>query len=229
MGTPAITSVFNDGYIAERSSATAAIRPRWTSPGASSSASPSARPARPAAGGGRDDALLRKVAGAAALVARDPPVRPPRRAARSARHARPRARAELTPEFHGITEDDLARGARRARSASTASRTAADVVRALREVYCGAHRVRVRAPRRARTSATWLRAGDARRRAHRAADADEKKRLLRAAHRGGRARALPRPPYQGYKRFSIEGTDALVPMLDEAIDARGARAARGRS
>ena len=35
--------------------------------------------------------------------------------------------------------------------------------------------------------------------------------------------------YQGYKRFSIEGTDALVPMLDAAIARRGDAPARGRS
>ena len=43
---------------------------------------------------------------------------------------------ELTPEFHGITEADLAR---RAGSGARATRsgTAADVVQRLRDVYCG--------------------------------------------------------------------------------------------
>ena len=56
--------------------------------------------------------------------------------------------------------------------------------------------------------------------------ADEKKALLERLTRGRRARAVPRHArIVSVKRFSIEGVDALVPMLDEAI-ARGARRRR---
>ena len=59
----------------------------------------------------------------------------------------PPGAAELKPEFHGITEADL-RQFRRRRSASTTSGTAADVVQQMRDVYCGAIALRVRASRR---------------------------------------------------------------------------------
>jgi 2-oxoglutarate dehydrogenase E1 component len=57
-------------------------------------------------------------------------------------------------------------------------------------------------------------------------DADEKLALLRRLTEvDGLERFLGRA-YQGYKRFSIEGTDALVPMLDTAIDGAAERGAR---
>ena len=58
--------------------------------------------------------------------------------------------------------------------------------------------------------------------------ADEKLAVLRRLTEvDGLERFLQRA-YLGYKRFSIEGSDVLVPMIDEAI-ARGAQGARDRS
>jgi 2-oxoglutarate dehydrogenase complex dehydrogenase (E1) component-like enzyme len=65
--------------------------------------------------------------------------------------------------------------------------------------------------------------------AHAPLTADEKKAVLRRLTEvDGFERFLGRA-FVGYKRFSIEGTDALVPMLDTAIDesaAAGAEACR---
>ena len=92
------------------------IRRRSTSPGASSSASPNRwRGSRAAPTAAGDAALLRKAAGAAALVD----------AIRQYGHlavqldplgTQPPGAAELKPEFHGITEQDWPT-CRRARSA----------------------------------------------------------------------------------------------------------------
>jgi 2-oxoglutarate dehydrogenase E1 component len=58
--------------------------------------------------------------------------------------------------------------------------------------------------------------------------ADERKAVLRRLTEVDGLERFLGFAYQGKKRFSIEGTDALVPMLDEAI-ARARGAARGRS
>src|SRR4029079_5423227 len=55
--------------------------------------------------------------------------------------------------------------------------------------------------------------------------AEEKKAILqRLTEVDGLERFLGRA-YQGYKRFSIEGSDVLVPMLDVAIEAASAHGA----
>ena len=58
--------------------------------------------------------------------------------------------------------------------------------------------------------------------------ADEKKAVhRRLCEVDGLERFLGRA-YVGYKRFSIEGTDALVPMLDDSHRRVGRRPARAR-
>src|SRR5215218_5454433 len=137
MSSAPITSVFNDGYIAEVFEAyrrdPASVDESWRQ---------FFRFAQQIGGTGNtsttvaaDPVYLRKVAGAAALVDAirqyghlavqlDPLGTPPPGA------------PELTPEFHGISEADLA--AVPGSALGFASGTAADVVHRLREVYCGA-------------------------------------------------------------------------------------------
>ena len=72
----------------------------------------------------------------------------------------------------------------------------------------------------------WFRALFAAEQLTRPLTADEKRRLLmRLSEVDGLERFLGRA-FTGYKRFSIEGTDALVPMLDTAIDESAAAGAR---
>src|SRR5215217_605135 len=136
MSSAPITSVYNDGYIAEVYESyrrdPASVDESWRQ---------FFRVAEQLAGpgtttGGYDASLLRKAAGAAELVGAiqryghlavqlDPLGSPPPGA------------AELKPEFHGITEDDL-RQLPASALGSTDGGTAADVVQAMREHYCGA-------------------------------------------------------------------------------------------
>ena len=213
MGTlPPSTTIFNDAYVAEAFEGyhrdPASVDESWRQ---------YFRAAESLGGGGTaggvDEGLLRKTAGAAALVD----------AIRQYGHLAvqldplgtpPPGGPELTPEFHGITEDDLALVPASALGFETG--TAADVVRHLREVYCGAIGFEL-THLGSEAERTWLTQAVERGTYTQPLSGEEKVAVLRRLTEvDGLERFLGRQ-YQGYKRFSIEGTDALVPMLDEAI------------
>jgi 2-oxoglutarate dehydrogenase E1 component len=224
MSTLPITGTFNDAYIAEMYDAfrrdPASVDESWRQ---------FFRFAESLAGtsgtGTVDEALLRKVAGAAALlgaiqryghlaVQLDPLGSPPLGA------------AELKAEFHGITEADLAdipaSALADAHTSTQLTGTAADVVQHMRELYCGTigyefDHLEEEAER------DWFRRAIEERQVTALLTADEKRRVLqRLTEVDGFERFLGLA-FVNVKRFSIEGVDALVPMIDEAID-RGARA-----
>ena len=209
---PPSTTVFNDAYIAE-----AHERYRRDPSSVDESWRQFFRAAEALAGGGPssglDEALLRKTAGAAALV----------EAIRQYGHlavqldplgSPPPGGPELTPEFHGITENDLA--AVPASALGFESGTAADVVQRLREVYCGAIAFEL-AHLGSEAERTWLKQAVESGTLTRPLGDQEKIAILRRLTEvDGLERFLGRQ-YQGYKRFSIEGSDAMVPMLDESI------------
>ncbi|MEX1186375.1 MAG: 2-oxoglutarate dehydrogenase E1 component [Gemmatimonadaceae bacterium] len=163
--------------------------------------------------GEADASLLRKVAGAAGLVA----------AIRAFGHlafqrdplgGQPTGTPELTPEFHGIAEEDLASVPGSALGFPQA--TAADVIAHLRRLYSGSMGLEFEHLGRA-TEREWLRNAVESGSLNEPLAAEEKIALLRRLTEvEGLERFIGRA-YQGYKRFSIEGTDALVPMLDEVI------------
>ena len=217
-----ITSAFNDGYIAElyeqyRRDA-ASVDESWRQffrfAESLASAGVAGRP---------DEAFLRKVAGAATLLA----------AIREYGHfaaqldplgSTPPGAAELTPAFHGITEADLhdvpasalvAAGVR-AEIPASEGRTAADVVARLRELYCGAtgyefEHLGDEAERE------WFRRTIESGAASEPLNPEEKRAVLeRLTEVDGLERFLG-VAFVNAKRFSIEGVDALVPMLDETI------------
>ena len=162
---------------------------------------------------GPDASLLRKTAGAAALVS----------AIRAFGHlafqrdplgSLPTGTPELTPEFHGIAEEDLASVPGSALGFPQA--TAADVVAHFRHMYSSTIGIEFEHLGRA-TEREWLRnAVDSGSLHDPLAPAEKIALLRRLTEVDGLERFLGRA-YQGYKRFSIEGTDALVPMLDEVI------------
>ena len=169
-----------------------------------------------------DASLLRKVAAAAALV-------------EDIRHyghlavrldplgTEPAGAQELRPEFHGLTERDLDLIPGSALGFPDA--TAAGVVGRLRGIYSSTigfdlEHIEEEAER------DWFRkvleGGDARL----TLTPDEKKIVLaRLTQVDGLERFLARA-YVGKKRFSIEGTDVLVPMLDAAIERSALSGAR---
>ncbi|HEV7992449.1 MAG TPA: 2-oxoglutarate dehydrogenase E1 component [Gemmatimonadaceae bacterium] len=217
---PPTTTVFNDGYIAEMYEAyrrdPSSVDESWRQ--FFRTAESLAGITGGASGGAADAELLRKTAGAAALAD----------AIRQYGHlavrldplgTQPPGAAELTPEFHGTTEQALADVP--ASALGYESGSAADVVRMLREAYCGAIALEF-AHLGNEEERLWWRHTMESGTLTKPLEKEEKLAILRRLTEvDGLERFLQRA-YLGFKRFSIEGTDVLVPMLDEAI-ARGAQ------
>jgi 2-oxoglutarate dehydrogenase E1 component len=135
----------------------------------------------------------------------------------------PLGAAELSPEFHGITEEELRAIPGAALGFEDA--TAADAVARLRSLYSsriGFEFEHIDDERQRQWFRNQIETGTMRR----TLSPDEKLAVLRRLTEvDGLERFLGRA-YQGVKRFSIEGTDVLVPMIDAAIDGAGRAGAR---
>jgi 2-oxoglutarate dehydrogenase E1 component len=223
MSSLPIASAFNDGYIAEQYEAyrrdPTSVDESWRQFFRFAEQLAGA-PAGAVAPGTIDASQLRKAAGAADLVGAiqryghlavqlDPLGTPPPGA------------AELKAEFHGVTETDLERLPAAALGRDGGG-SAADVVQRTRDLYCGALGYEFEHLGE-ETEREWFRSTIESGSATAPLAASERKALLeRLTAVDGLERFLGLA-YVSVKRFSIEGVDALVPMLDEAID-RGARA-----
>src|SRR5688500_7835025 len=224
MPTTPITSVYNDGYIAEMYESfrrdPASVDESWRQ---------FVRFAQQLGGGvpaattvAADPVYLRKVAGAAALVDAirqyghlavplDPLGSPPSGA------------AELTPEFHGITEADLQLVPALALGFDVGS--AADVTARLRDLYSSTMGFEF-AHIGEEGEREWFRETIEQERLARYLTPEEKRATLeRLSAVDGLERFIGRA-WVNMKRFSIEGTDALVPMLDALIEDAGQAGAR---
>jgi 2-oxoglutarate dehydrogenase E1 component len=231
MSSDPITGVFNDGYISEAYEAyrrdPASVDESWRQffrfAESLGGGAPLVQPTGEAPSTGHiDPAFLRDVAAAAELVD----------AIRSYGHLAvpldplgtpPEGTPELTLEFHGLSEEHLASIPGIALGATGGN--AADVIARLRDLYSSRigfeilHLGRVE-------EREWLRQQIESGRMNAPLSEEEKKALLhRLTEVDGLERFLGRA-YQGYKRFSIEGNDILVPMLDVAIESAAAHGAR---
>ena len=236
MSTSAITSVFNDGIIAEQFERYRrdpnSVDETWrqyfriaeslfASVGASAPAAPAAPAiAAPLASaplnqGIPDHTLLRKAAAAASL----------QQAIREYGHyavqldplgMAPVGADELSAEYHGLAESDLEQIPGSVIGDDRFA-TAADVIRRKRSVYCGHIGYEVW-HLEANDERSWFRKEFRAGNLTRALTNDEKVAVLRRLNEvDGLERFLGRA-YVGYKRFSVEGTDALIPILDSIID-----------
>ena len=221
MSNEPITSVFNDGYIAEVFESyrrdPSSVDESWRQFFRFAERLGTALPEAVGAPGQVDASLLAKAAAAASLAD----------SIRAFGHLAaqidplgntPPGTPELTPEFHGITEADLESIPGSVLRSSEP--TAADVVKRLRSLY--SNNVGFEFDHLGEAAEReWLKAQIESGRVHEPLSAEEKKAVLRRLTEvDGLERFLGRV-YQGYKRFSIEGTDMMVPMLDTAIEAVG--------
>jgi len=226
METGPITSVFNDGYIAglydDYRRDPQSVDESWRqffrfAESLSGAVAPAPGPSS------ADPEFLRKIASAAKLID----------AIRTYGHlavaidplgSRPEGTRELTPEFHGLTEDDLSAIPASVLGGSADDSSAADVVARLRGFYSSHVGFEFSHLGHAKER-EWLKNTIESGAVHLDLDVEEKKAVLRRLTEvDGLERFLGRA-YQGYKRFSIEGTDALVPMLDAAIERAAATGA----
>ncbi len=228
MSSDPITSVFNDGYIVEvfesyrrdPSSVDESWRQFFRFAEQLGGALPGTLAPQP--GGKPDSSLLAKAAGAASLVdsirvyghlaAQIDPL-----------GNTPPGTAELTPEFHGLTEADLETIP--GEVLRSTEPTAADVVKRLRSLYSSNVGFEFDHVSKFEERA-WIKSQIESGRIQEPLSADEKKAVLRRLTEvDGLERFLGRV-YQGYKRFSIEGTDMMVPMLDTAVESAASYGAR---
>ena len=228
MTSPAITSVFNDAYIAEVYESyrrdPGSVDESWRQYFRTAEALAGLLTGAPAPAQAGDPDLARKAAGAAGLVEGlreyghlavqlDPLGTPPIGA------------SELTPEFYGITEADLDDVSAAALGFDDRFRTAGDVVRLLRKRYSAALGLEY-SHVSSDEERDWFRQVLREEQLTRPLTPEESRALLvRLTEVDGLERYLGFR-YQGKKRFSIEGTDALVPMLDTAIAETAADGAR---
>ena len=217
MSLPAV-SVFNDGYIAELYERfrrdPASVDERWRQYFRFAQQLSGTAPAGAVSGAAPGTDFLRKVAVAADLVSAiqryghmsvqiDPLGSPPSGA------------AEMTAEFHGLTEADLREIPARALGGTTG--TGADVVARMRQLWGGAigfeyDHLENDAERE------WFRQTiESQRLTAPLSNAEKRSLLQRMTEVDGLERFLGLA-FVNVKRFSIEGVDAMVPMIDEAID-----------
>ena len=216
MPSAPITSVYNDGYIAEVYEAyrrdPASVDESWRQffrfaeqlGGVDKSTTTVAA----------DPVYLRKVAGAAALVD----------AIRTYGHlavqldplgSPPPGAAELTPEFHGITASDLQLVPALALGFDVG--TGADVTERLRDLYSSTMGFDF-AHLGEEAEREWFRETIEHERLARYLTPEEKRTVLRRLSEVDGLERFVGRAWVNMKRFSIEGTDALVPMLDVLID-----------
>jgi 2-oxoglutarate dehydrogenase E1 component len=135
--------------------------------------------------------------------------------------------ATLQPEFHGVSEADLASlpAAVVKGQVVDGAANAAEAIGRLRAIYSGS--VGYEFSHIPRTDErTWLREAIESGRYNGPLDSGRRRALLeRLSQVEGFERYLHKT-FFGQKRFSIEGTDMLVPILDEIISEAGAAGAR---
>jgi 2-oxoglutarate dehydrogenase E1 component len=229
MTSQPITSVFNDGYIAEVFEAyrhdPTSVDESWRQffRMAEGLAGVAAAPAS-AGAGAADPEFARTVAAAAALV----------QAIRQYGHlavqldplgSPPPGAAELTAAFHGLDESDLTAIPASALGFGERFSTAAEVVARLRHVYASTIGYEV-LHLQDDAERQWFRDVLRDEELTRPLTADEKKALLRRLTEVDGLERFLGFGYQGKKRFSVEGTDALVPVLDAAIAEAAPRGTR---
>jgi 2-oxoglutarate dehydrogenase E1 component len=214
MSTEAITSVFNDGYIAEAYEAylrdPASVEESWRQFFRFAEGLAGAAGTGSVAVSGE---MLRAAAGAASLLD----------AIRAYGHldvavdplgTSPTGSPELLAESHGVSDEELANIPGSA--VGTLDRTAADATARLRSLYSsnmGFEFEHVGSFEERR----WFRNAVESGAYHQDLSADEKQAILKRLTEVDALERFLGRAYQGYKRFSIEGSDALVVMLDEII------------
>ena len=123
----------------------------------------------------------------------------------------------LDPATWGLAPDALARIPAAALRVHVRGQTLADVLPELQRTYCGASAFEVE-HLDSHEERTWLRRAIESGAYRAPLSAEERRRVLERLTRVEAFERFLQRAYLGQKRFSIEGLDVLVPMLDELIE-----------
>src|SRR5690606_11675081 len=137
------------------------------------------------------------------------------------RHERP-VIPELDPAFYGLTEADLDRVYAAANTYFTkaASMTSRDLLKALRETYCrsiGADFMHISDP----TAKRWIQERLESTFGTPSYSPERKRHILQQLTEAEGLERYLHTKYVGQKRFSLEGGDSLIPLLDTVIHRAG--------
>jgi 2-oxoglutarate dehydrogenase E1 component len=129
----------------------------------------------------------------------------------------PRSHPLLAPGEFGLADDDLGRAVAATPFKGRAPATLGELVAALRETYCGRLGVEYMhiADKAARE---WLQERMEPGRNRAALTDDERRRLLERLIRAETFEQFLHAKYVGQKRFSLEGGEALIPLLDALLE-----------
>jgi 2-oxoglutarate dehydrogenase E1 component len=130
--------------------------------------------------------------------------------------------ADLEPSFHGVSEADLDRTVEGVTLGGRPVRTLAELTQWLRAIYCGPVGIQT----------DHIRDVDMREWIHARVESpnflaelsrDEERRVLERLTRAAMFEEFIQRKYVGSKSFSLEGSEALIPLLDTAIESADAQ------
>ena len=127
---------------------------------------------------------------------------------------------ELTLAYHSLTTDDLDTVFNSGSMAELGDAKLRDIISQLEGVYCdttGAQYMYISSTEEKR----WIQQNLSRYHLHPSKDADRRKYLLKQLIAADTLERYLHSKYVGQKRFSLEGGDSLIPLLDELIQHTG--------
>jgi 2-oxoglutarate dehydrogenase E1 component len=129
----------------------------------------------------------------------------------------PSTHPELEPEHHGLSNEDLDERFSVQLGAEAVTRPLREILQHLRETYCGFTGVQYMHVDDLRVQA-WLRERLEDRAHRRELDPDEQRRLLAKLTDAEVLETFLHEKFVGAKRFSLEGAETLIPLLDTAVN-----------
>ena len=127
---------------------------------------------------------------------------------------------ELQPEFYGLTDADLSKVYKSGSLVAPEPSTLHDILRILRETYCGnigSEYMYIADTGQKR----WIQDRLEKTRAHPQYSPDAKRRILEQLTAAETLEKYLHTRYVGQKRFSLEGGESLIPLLDHLIQRAG--------
>ncbi|MBN8644331.1 MAG: 2-oxoglutarate dehydrogenase E1 component [Planctomycetes bacterium] len=127
----------------------------------------------------------------------------------------------LNPGAHGLSQADMDRAFDSSALTDAPDRlTLREIVRVLDETYCGSIGVEI-AHISSREEREWLARRIEKNRNRRTLARDERVHVLYQLHKAELFEKFCAKRYPGVKRFSLEGAEALIPLLDRTIERAG--------